>query len=477
MTGHRSGGRKTGVAKSGLSVAIVLLALAVVPSTLAHGSGQSVAPSLALAGGSSVEWAFGGSGYSNGACNQSTCAGSNLSLNGSFSASWNLSVHWVVIYNQTNVSSSQKEISAKAGIDASLSYSLSACTVVTLGQPCVTDTASVSLAGKALAAGWTNLTNGTVDLLSGPNGSGPVSAWAVTNSSSSESFNFSGSFSINSASQSISGSGSFVVGASEHSSIQFTPSLGLVPVNLTPGQTWTASAPFTALGSWAAGYAYNVAVSGSPPVSNSSWAHGSVTPSGTLTVNGSDLGHTLLWNNFSTPHTSVNAHQLELDFSGANFSAMDGWIFGPTDIYTGVVPSFTGFGNVSANSSESADFVPGTGFVGASLGANSSNVSAPPGPASFFVQAGPEPVGVAEAQYASIASGGSGSGGFPVLLVVGIVVVAAAAGVGVMLWRRSAHRRPPTPPQAASTGTPGTVAPSPPSPPTASGGSGTGPSP
>lgn len=478
MTRNRGECNRGGVAKSGLAVAIVLLAVAMVPSTLAHGAGGSVAPTVALTGGSSVAWAFGGSGFNSSSCTDLTCPGGNLSINGSFSASWKLYVGWVVLYNETNVSSSQKEISTQAAINASLSYSFSSCTVVTIGQPCVSDSATVTLAGKALASGFTNLTNGTVDLLSGPGGTGPTAAWAVTNSSSNEAFNFSGGFSLNVPSSSISGSGGFDLGASEHSSIQFSPSLGLVPQSPQAGETWNASAPFTASGTWAAGYSFNAAISGQPPNSSSSWNHGSVAPSGNLTAFGEDLGSTLLWNNYTNPHTSTSAHDLDLTFSGANFSAMDGWIFGPTDLFTGLLPSFSGAGNFSANASESAFFVPGTGFVGGNLATNGSNLSVVPGLSSFQVTAGPEPVSVAQQQYAAIASGGSGSGGFPILLAVGVVAAAVvAAGAGVLLWRRSARAKPPAPPQGGAPAEAGAPAAAPPSPPTGTPGPGTGPMP
>jgi hypothetical protein len=75
------------------------------------------------------------------------------------------------------------------------------------------------------------------------------------------------------------------VGVSASSSVEFSPSLGLVPLNLTPAESWSAGSAFTASGTWETQYAVIGPLGGRLDAN----ASGNLTGSGNVTVRGSDL--------------------------------------------------------------------------------------------------------------------------------------------------------------------------------------------
>ena len=440
-----------------VAIAMVLLAVAVVPL---HGASSSkdqapmLTPAVAPA---TIQWAYGGTASGSFSCSGPSCvADLNLSLNNStISLSWKYYVAWVVIYAQTNVSPTQTEITTETALNVSASYSYSVCTNLTPLGPCATTSASVSLGGVEAVGGSTNLTNGTVNLTAGPGSSGPIPALAITNASAHASLNISGSLAITSAN--ISGNGNFDLGGSAASSVQFGAPLGIVPSSPATGDRWTASAPYTATGTYVTGYSYSVSAAGYPAMSNSSWTHGSVSPAGTLTISGQDLGPTTLWDNYTNPHSALSARHVSVDFPGDQIAGSDGWILAPAGL-TGGFASLLGGNSTSwtNNSSEDLYYEPGTGFVGASLAGNASSVSVLPAGPSVSVQAGPEPVSVAEQQYAAITANGAGASGIPLLLVVGLVAMAGVAVAVVVVLRHNGRwgGKPPAPEAALATGAP-----------------------
>ncbi len=441
--------------------ALVLVVLGVAFVTPAPGSSSAPPPpSPLVTPASSYQWAFGGSTWSAFSCSIPACLG-NLSNNSTTSVSWTYYAQWVALYTQTNVSSSQVEMSARAALNVTLAYRVSMCLNVSLSGPCVNSTISVSVAGREIATGSTNLTNGTVNLTAGPGAPGTAPAWAVENASSHEVFNFTGTYGLQSAS--TSGSATFDVGGWETSSVIFPSPLGVVPVSPVPGEAWTASAPFSASGRYVSGYSYTLSAPGTS-LSRTNWTPGSVAPTGTLTVTGTDLGPVVLFDNYTNPPTTTTAQAILLVFSGANITAKDGWIFGGTDLYTSLLTSFNANASYDSSSSETAYYVDGPGFVGASLGSNGTNLSTVPGAPSFSIRAGPEPVSVAEQQYAAITANPAPAP-FPLALLVAVVAIAAvAAGVGAVLWKRSKGRGPPPPAYAPAPGAPGEGASAPPAP-------------
>ena len=410
--------------------------------------------SSAPASGAPEQWAFGGHASVSLSCSDSNCGG-----NGSFTGSESLQyyVEWVVIYTLTNTSSGVM-IEGQAAINASASLAI---TETLNGE---TVSASASLSGLESAVGFTNVTVGAVALTSASN----LTTWnspalAIQNASSSEAFNFSGQYSEQTPNGSL--KLNFDFGGHESSAVSFSPGLGIVPLDPQPGDSWTASAPFQASGSWISGY--SLSLSGGSygnGYTNSSWRTGTVAANGVLAVNGSDLGAVTLYDNYTTPPTTVNAQLILLDFGSGNFTGADGWILVPSDFYAGASSGLSGAyvadlaqgaspassglpAASSTSSSESVDYQQGAGFIGGGLSGSTSLTVGPTGssPVSAQVNAGPEPVAVAQQQYSAMTSGsGSSSGLGAVGLVIGVVVVLAVVVVAVMLLRRSrARRRPP----------------------------------
>jgi hypothetical protein len=455
-------GKPFSTATAALSSALAVVALFAVlgAAGAAVPSASMGSHSVALIASNSTSWAYGGTASGSFACSSSSCLGFNLSSNTtSFNLSWKYYLEWVVLYNATNVSTTQRSILTEAAINVSASYAFSECTVLAPSTPCSTTSVAVDLAGRAIAHGATNLTNGTVNVTSGPDSPGTLAALAVTNASAAESANISGSLTLHSSN--ITGVGTFVVGGSARSSVAFGTPLGIVPYAPHPGDAWTSSAAYSASGNFVRGYSYTLSASGYPPVSRSNWTHLAVAPSGTLTVDGVDLGAATLWDNFTSPHGSVATDRIHLDFPDDPIAGTDGWMFAPAGLSGGLASGLGGGANASANnSSEDLYFAPGQGFVGERLSGNTSNVSLAPGGPNVTVTAGPEPFGVAQAQYAAITANPPAAG-FPIVLLAVLGGIAVVAGVGFVMARRHAARRPPAPPQPSVAG--GSASPSVPS--------------
>ncbi len=420
------------------------------------------APQLASvpASGATQQWAFGGSAGADYSCSGSACgSGSSLS-----SLSLRYYVEWVVIYTATNVSSTQTEFEAQSAINATVSLSVVGCVNET-GSGCSTFSASGNLAGSEIATGFTNVTNsGSVDLSSGPGAPGPVAALAILDAQSSASFNFSGAFS-----ESITVNGTpetanfnFDLGGSASSGITFSTPLGVVPTDAQPGQQWNSSAPFSATGSYTSGYSLSVNIDGHSEAEND-WKSLAVTPSGTLSLQGEDLGAVTLYDNYTSPPTSATAQVIALSFGSGDFLGADGWLLLPSGLYDGALGAFSGISliagqpstSTSVASGETADYQSGVGFVGSSEQTNASTFGLSGGPSLGF-HAGPEPVSVASQQYSAITSGAAGSSGVPWTDLIVVAVVVILVVVVVVLLVRARSRRPPAattaPPPVESAG-------------------------
>jgi hypothetical protein len=416
---------------------------------------------LRLAGGSSNQWAFGGIASASYSCADASCFGGNLT-NGSISLSFQYYIEWVVIFTQTNISSTQTMIESQAALNASAKYSLSACIQNGTG-PCHSESASISLNGKETALGFTNISNvGSVNMTSPA--TGPTPALAILNAASQESFNFSGSYSLTGpfgpGGSTVSGNANFDFGANEQSSVTFASPLGIVPLNPQPGDAWNSSAPFSATGSWTSGYSFSGTGYNGQGGSASNWTSGAVSPSGVLSVNGTDLGQYTLYDNYTNPPTQVTAQLIALDFNNGTFEAADGWIMIPFGMYGGVLYGLGGLAvshgptgpvgqvrpaasPIGAPAGESAYYERGPGIVGAGASGSTSGPIGTRGP-SIQITAGPEPVSVAEQQYEAVTGpkGSGSSGGLPILgAIVIVVVVVVVALLALVLYARRSRRR------------------------------------
>ncbi|MGA8543316.1 MAG: hypothetical protein WB947_07275 [Thermoplasmata archaeon] len=470
-----------------LGIAVGMVLALVLSSVFLVSAPRSASPSAALnpASGSTEQWAFGG--YASAAISCTTpaaCLGAgNTTGFSSLSLSESYNISWAVIYTQTNVSSTQTEEEAQAALGATASFSLSECYTAN-ASPCQTASLGLNLNGKEYGVGFTNLTTGTVDLTAGTGSPANVAAQAITNAWSSELYNFSGSANINVPAEDGSPAESenlnFDIGGNETSQISFATPLGLVPLSPVPGDAWMSNASYSASGGYTSGFSLSYSIDGQ---SNSSgdWSSAAVSPSGTLFLNGTDLGTYTLVDNYVNPPTSVTAQVILLTFStGDEFSASDGYVLFPVGLFAGIVgdlaepqsplmPAATLPSQTSAGGNESAYYEGGVGFVGASLstGSITSPISEPGATSpNIKLSAGPEPVSVAQSQYSGIltSSSSSSSAGYPWMwIIVAVVVVLVIVGVSVALVMRSRRRRQPpaaTPPPYM--GAPGYPAPPPP---------------
>jgi flagellar basal body-associated protein FliL len=477
MSESSSKGRVVGILRVSAAVIAVLTVVVALAFIAFAGPVPHASSHLTAAGGSTEQWAFGGSASGYYSCGPKNCFG-NATVNGSLTLSYQYYIEWVVIFTQTNVSASQTMIETQAALNASAKLSLSSC-ISNGTAPCQTLSASLNLAGKESATGFTNLTSGTVNETVPAVGSTP--ALAIKNAASNEAFNFSGSYSFSNGT--VSASASFDFGANEQSSVTFPTPLGIVPLNPLPGDMWGSSAPFSASGSWTSGYTISGTSIYGNSATESNWTSGTVSPSGTLFVNGTDLGQYTLTDNYTNPPTQVTAQLIALDFNNGTFEASDGWVLIPFGIYGGVLYGILGTGLATAHgvsgpiaqaepqvhpgasiistpTGESAYYEKGTGFVGAGVSASTGAFGGTTGP-TIHLTAGPEPVSVAQSQYGAVTSSGgsSSSSGFPILDIVLIVVVVVLVAVVaiVLMTRRARQRRSATPTMAA----PGTVPPPP----------------
>ncbi len=115
--------------------------------------------------------------------------------------------------------------------------------------------------------------------------------------------------------------------ASTRFSLDFAPVLGLFPLNLTLGSSWTASAAFTAVGSWESGYLS----ANAHGRTGSSQSSGNLSGSGIATLGGIDRGSLLL---ADRGLTQVALHLAVLPTLGsagfrAGFELMDGFAILP----------------------------------------------------------------------------------------------------------------------------------------------------
>jgi hypothetical protein len=446
--------------KTGIVVALVL-GLVLASMFIVSPARAAPAARFTPANGNVQQWAFGGSAGGHFSCSNQGCLG-NVTVNGTVSLSYQYYIEWVVIYTVTNVSSTQTMVEIQSALNATASFSLNECIQNGTG-PCQPLSASLNLNGQETSTGFTNITNGTVDLTAAPSGPlGPTAAQAIKDASSNEAFNFSGSESVSGYTGSGSGgtgSASFDFGGHEVSSVTFSTPLGVVPVNPQPGDQWTASAPFSATGSWTTGYSITTSVSG---YSASNWTSGTLSPSGTETVNGTDLGQFTLYDNYTNPPTVVTAQEILLDFGNGVFDGADGWLLVPSDLFGGIYGGLLGFGlstpstgpmpAISSHPSastltgaESAYYQHGVGFIGAAASGNTTGSIGGATAPTIKLKAGPEPVSVAQQQYGAITSpSGGSSSSFPWIWVVIAVVVVVVVLALVMVTRRRRGRQPST---------------------------------
>lgn len=248
------------------------------------------------------------------------------------------------------------------------------------------------------------------------------------------------------------------VAAQATASLAFTPALGLVPISVTPGESWSSNSSYTEQGSWSAPYHMyqqnQGAMNGDP--------QGSLQSSGTLGLSGQDTGGITLGN-------GVLARAL-LFHTWGPFSMRDGWLPVPfaADLFAGgghawdsqtpmgaaiqpgttdLQPTSPHMGVLAAGNDFVSDAALGVQGYGSSAGPSASlfeaaaALSAPPA-SEFEVQAQPMSIGSAEQLAGNMlvppvypAWGSPATRLLPLVLTV-VVIGAVAAVVAIVVVRR-----------------------------------------
>ncbi len=260
-------------------IGVAVLAMLVLPG-LASTASASPVP---LGSSASQQWAYGAQKW----FNQSVTM-----PNGTYNSQAYFG--WQVIFTATNTSATTVMLEAQRTMAGSFSAQLCApgCTNATAQG-------TLSISGVETDAGFANLTTAaTVD----ENGS-PVAAVGLLNAHSQSSGNISEAlqYSFQGAGKTWAASQSLYVSGSAHAQLNFTTALGLIPYNLTAGQSWNSSAAFTAAGAWAINATYVRDTVFGQNLTGSPSASSSVTSSGTVALWGSDVGSITLQNGQTVP--------------------------------------------------------------------------------------------------------------------------------------------------------------------------------
>jgi hypothetical protein len=451
-------GRRVGTLGASAAIGFALLAvLALLPTGAVASPVLSAAPN--------TSWAYGG--------------GTNVSLEVTTNHTTYAVRGWFayhVILTQTNTSSSNFTLQ----VDRTLGFSY-----VATGTYCPTSclsghiTANITVRAREHDVGFANFTRSGSVRADGV----PVPAIALVNSSLStderyfESANYTATFPL----RTYSSQSNLSVSVSTATFVALAPALGLVPLNLTTGESWSSQSEFTAQCSAVGAVSYHHTMWNGTTVSGGSTFEPTLNGSGTVGVSGTDAGTVVLRDG---SHVPVIALAME-----GPFAPREGFLLVPSgsDLFGDGMGAFRGdAAGTAASATETVDWAPGAAGPHAGFLASASDLMPQPdGPAQsgmhpstgilpaatpsaapgsgVAVQAQPETVPAAQAGSQCILSGGSSacipgsgtsspSGPGPHggllgdLIVVGAVVVLGALLAGLVVARR---RVPPPPPSAS----------------------------
>jgi hypothetical protein len=421
-----------------VAVALVLLVLPVAAS--AAGAGPSGTPAAA---GATTSGAYGAQTWAH-----ATAALPNgtMSVHGWFG--------WYVIWSATNTSATtvEFELQRTAAIALFADFCAPDCSAPVLH-------ANLSIRGWVQSYGFVNVTSQAS--VTEANGS-VVPAYGIANESVRAQGNLTESLRVHTTVGGVTrGASSYLaVAALAHVGIRFGTPLGVVPHNVTGGNAWSSTSPFTAAGAWSAQVlAAHASLPGAASVFRAD-PNGSLLGSGNLTVYGRDLGTITL-------HGGVTADVIALAVRGP-FELHDGLLLvpGTVDLFASGVPhpwDSDGLGGASFETARDDVRVLHDGglrfdaaasdYAGAAAAVTSAPVlgTAPATGASPSGELQAQPESTATAQHDSgcmvAACPAAGPAGFPPGFLEAIAVGALAALVvatGVLIGlRRRALRGPP----------------------------------
>jgi len=426
------GGTKLWVATAGVAL---LMAFVAVP---ALSGAATAAPALSTATSNpSTQWAYGGEGWSN-----------NSLQSGAATLTWNSSFGWTVVFTVTPTGADtwMLEEQRTVGITVSATFTGSHSSATYYYHAQEVDTA------------FANLTNQSTVYVNG----NPVPALGIDNASAS--VNASISEAVSKTVANLTASASLNVQGVAQASTSFSPSLGLIPLNLTNVDQWNSSATATPSASWTVSYHWMDQGFNGTTGSGSGSKNGSLSANGAVNLTGYKV-------HAASPIFSDHKNRVAivLILQGP-FDTYDGFILIPHDfdLLGSATHDYDSVALGSAAISAETLYVssgPGGLSVSAAattFGANDASVNSlaqpavsPPNAAGPTASTSPtgtvlaQPMSVqaanAEANCLTNGCGGAAapaglSGGLLVALV-GVAVAVVVGTVGVVEWRSYARRR------------------------------------
>ena len=423
------GGMKGWLVLTGVAV---LMALAVVPA-FAGTAGASPAP-LTAANSPSNQWAYGGVGWSN-----------NTLIIGSEELTWNASFGWTVIFTATNTSAHTVQIEEQrtVGIDLTATYSTP------------TDQATYTYHGQEVDVAFANLTNASTVYVGGV----PVPALGIDNDSTSISASIAEAISV--THDGTTKTASLDVTGTAHTSAQFSPSLGLVPLNLSGVSEWNSTSTITPEASWNITYSWANNGFGGVTGSGTQYDNGTLSAPGPVSLTGYDvtktygipvgLGHTprhAIILIVVGPLGNYDAFVLEpngFDLFGGGVHAYDSVALGSASISAETLYVSSGARGpvVTAGATTFGATTTAVDTLATASGGDEPAAAATPG---TTVVGAPMTVRQAQAENNCLTGGCGGAtsstlGAAALVVVAGLAVVAVVGTVVVVEWRSYARRR------------------------------------
>lgn len=426
---EKLGGSKSWVAAAGVAL---LMAFVVVPAL--SGAASAVTPSSGVPAATDTQWAYGGEGWSNG----------TLTL-GNSTITWDAMFGWTVVFTATpsdapNVTTLEEQRTVGVTIGASLTNPVR--------------TVNYHYHAQEVDTAFANLTNASVVYVNGM----AVPALGILNASASVQglIDQSVSETVHAAVSDPTRSASLSVTASADSSVSFTPSLGLIPLNLTGVSEWNSSAAANPAASWQIAWTWNDQAFNGTTASGSGSSSGGLSASGQVNLTGQKVP---VDHPFSDHQARVG---VVLVLQGP-FDAYDGFILIPHafDLFGGAAHGYDAVSLGSAAiSAETLYLSSGPrgleltaadqtfGSDDASVNAFASTYSGPAAGASSpgaTVEGQPMSVSQAQAEAyglthpeSSVSSAGNGA--LLAALLIGAIAVVLGT-VGVIEWRSYARRK------------------------------------
>jgi hypothetical protein len=379
-----------------------------------------------------AQWAYGGQDSSNG----------NF-VSGNGSVSWNATFGLVVIFTATATGAGITELEEQRTVMVAVSISGSSGNL----------SASYNLKAVETDTAYANVTNASTVYVLGV----PVAALGVLNASIAAQASLTESAAVSVGS--LQASASLDVAASAFGSVSFSPSLGLIPLNLTGVSAWNSTATANPAAAWNLSYGWQVHDLNGSVRSGTGGNNGSWNASGPVYLSGHAVSVGIPRFHDGRTRTGV-----VLALVGPA-DLYDGFIFVPHgfDLFGGAAQSFdtdsmgnatisgetvfvtegaVGPGSVSAaEATYGATYVAPTAFPGAPHAAVPAASSSP----GTTVTAQPESVSSAQSQAACFQSGCASSApwfsGLVAVAVIALAVGAVAGTAGVIEWRAYARRK------------------------------------